>query len=510
MPGMAACHADAAALPAYNSETVAREKLRAVKAGFWRIMTCSSPLTRLAHTLGTALALALGTGAAQAVPAQAGPLATFLGALDGSPELLAAQAALEAAELQLRAARDPVALEATGGYSGVALDDRLPGAGLCADLCAVQTPPDSGGASAPTESGFQVATTLTFRPYPFGNLADLVAQRELDYELRVLELESTRAGLEARALEAALQARLAERSAALAREGVTAAAQGLHATRLRAAKNAANDRELRGAQFALFEAETVLQNARLDVGTAHLNLHSLVGDTPPPSYEALVGLAAPSPRTPLSVEQTLLQTRQAALGISAARRELLPVASASYAWNVSDYSTVTAAVESRTLQPSVGFSYQEPGRTLPASAVDGTLQLGISANISVGALDALGAAERQETAAEAGLMAAREGGALQENALRGGYTKAARDAELGRRSFENARLTYRENVTRQELGLSSPLETQTALLELLQADLERSRGELAALSALLDLYELYALSPSETLPLKTPPLETPR
>ena len=123
----------------------------------------------------------------------------------------------------------------------------------------------------------------------------------------------------------------------------------------------------------------------------------------------------------------------------------------------------------------------------------------MSATLSLGALDALSAAERQEAAAAASLTAAREGGTLQETALRSAATQTGRTAELERRSFGNARLTYRENRTRQDLGLSAPLETQSALLELLQADLERRSAELARLSALLDLYELYALPPSETL-----------
>ena len=439
----------------------------------------------------TLLLAALTTAAAQT---PAGSLQAFLKALGGSPELTAAQAAVEAAELQLRVARDPVVLEASGGYSRFELDDAFAGG-----VGAAQTPPGGSPVGTIPESRVQLATTLTFRPYPFGDVADLVTQRELEYELRVLELDSARAGLEVRALEAALQARLAERSTELAQEGVVAATRALEATRLRAAKDAANARDLRGAEVALFEAQTALQNAQLDLATARASLRSLVGSAPPPSYAALAALGVPAPRTPLSVTQTVLQTRQVALAVGAARRELLPVASASYAWNASDYSTLTASVESRTLQPSVGFSYQDPARTLPESAVDGTFQLGVSATLSLGALDALRAAERQQTSAQAALTAAREGGALQETAFRSAATQTGRSAELERRSFQNARLSYRENRTRQDLGLSSPLETQSALLELLQADLARRSAELARLSARLDLYELYALPPSETL-----------
>ena len=274
---------------------------------------------------------------------------------------------------------------------------------------------------------------------------------------------------------------------------------GLAATRLRAERGAANDRELREAEAALLEARTLSQNAQLDTESARLNLQSLVGDTLPPGETALAALQPPAVQTPVSVAQAELQTRLAALPLAAVQRALLPVASASYSYNVSDYSSVSAAIDSSSLQPQVGFSYQDPARTLPESAVDGVLSLSLSANISLGSIDALAAAERQGVAAEASLRAAREGGTLQETALRAAYTKADRDAELERRTFQNAQTSYEENVTRQELGLAAPLETRTALIELLQADLERRTAELTELGALLDLYELYALPPSETL-----------
>ena len=465
----------------------------------------TSILRRLFCGLSAVLLLGLPPVAAQAAPPAAPAAKTsltrFLGALENNPELLAAQAGVDAAELLLNAARDPVALEATGGYTRLDIDDSLTG------LRAAQAPTDPGtdpgaggvGSEAVSETGYQISTTLVFRPFPFGDTADLLAQREVELKTSQLDLANARAGLEARALEAALQVRLAERSVRLSQAGVEAATQGLKAARLRSDKGAANARDLRDAEAALFEAQTLLSNARLDAESARLNLQTLVGDVPPPSYRVLSSLTPPAPRTPLSVAQVQLQTQLVGLQISAAQREIIPVASASYAWNVSDSSTLTASLESRTLQPSVGFSYRDPARTLPQSAVNGTFQVGISANISVGALDILNAAQRQEAAANESLRAAQQGGTLQETTLRTAYTKAGQTAELERRSFQNARITYEENVTRQELGLSTPLETQTSLLDLLQADVERRSSELGTLSALLDLYELYALPPSETL-----------
>lgn len=453
----------------------------------------------LYSSLLLACLLTLGWTAAQGTDQpqrrSAAPLQTFLAALSDNPELLAAEAATQVAELQLQAARDPVALEASGGYSRAEIDE--------SKLGVAQAPTDPGGGFAegtlPT-SGFNLSTTLSFRPLPFGDIADLLRQRELELQSSRLDLRSARAGLEARALEAALSSRLAERSVALAQQGVDAATQGLTATQKRAEKGAANARELRDAEAARLEARTLRENARADAETARLNLRSLVGATPAPSFADLSALLPPAGGTPLSVAQAQLQTELAALGISAAKREIYPVAQASYNWNVSDTSSLTASLESRTLQPSLGYSYQDPGRTAPTNAVVSSFQIGVSANISVSALQVLEGVERQQAAAEEGLKAQRTGGTLQKTALNAAYGKAQRSAELERRQFANARLTYGENVTRQNLGLSAPLTTQTSLLELLQADLERRTGELTSLSALLDLFELYALPPSETLP----------
>jgi outer membrane protein len=424
----------------------------------------------------------------------AAALRRFLAALDAHPELRAAEAALEAAERQLRAAYDPVALEASGAHTRLELDEGLAGVQL----------PDLGGAALP-ETQTQLAATLIFRPYPFGDVADAVRGRELEVQSRLLELREARAGLEARALTAALQAELAERSVALAETGQKAAQRGLEAARRRLERGGATKRELREAQAALREAEALLQNARADAATARRNLQALVGDTPAPAAAVLAAVPPPDGGVPAALRRAEVPVLQAELGVVAAERALWPVAQVSYAWNLSDEAALTASLESRTLQPSLGVSYRDPGRSFPESAVRSSLTVGVSANLSVGALSALEAAARQVEAARAGLEAAREGAVLQEAALRAAYDNAARDLEGARRAFEDAELTYAEARTREELGLASPLETQGALLELLQADLGRRSAELAALSALLELYTLYALPLSEAL---EPPSET--
>lgn len=451
-----------------------------------------------------AQAAATQTPAAQTAANQTSALAsetlkTFLAALESNPELLAAQAATDAVEAQLHAARDPVALAATGGYSRVQIDESQLGA---TQVTGPGEDDGSGGFASGTlpANGFQLSTTLSFRPIAFGDVADAISQGQLALESSRLDLQSVRTGLEVRALEAALSSRLAERSVALAQQSVEAATQSLRATRLRVEKGAANARDLRGAEEALLEAQTLTENAQSDANSARLNLNSLVGETPAPSFADLASLTVPQDRTPLAVAQAQIQRQQTALGITSAQRELYPVAQASYTWNVSNSSSLTASLESRTLQPSLGYAFQDPARTAPESAVTSALTVGISANISLSALDALEALEKQQTAAAEALRAQQNGGNLQRTTLSAAYGNATRSTTLENRTFRGAQLTYQENLTRQTLGLSSPLETSTSLIELIQADLDRSSSELASLSALLDIYELYALPPSETLP----------
>lgn len=103
--------------------------------------------------------------------------------------------------MQLRAAHDPVALETSGGYSRFDLDESNP---------LVQLP---GRVGLIPESRTQLSATLTFRPIPFGDTVDLVRQSELDLEASTLDYRAALTRLEGRALEAALSAQLAARSA---------------------------------------------------------------------------------------------------------------------------------------------------------------------------------------------------------------------------------------------------------------------------------------------------------
>ncbi len=424
-----------------------------------------------------------------ALAARQAQLDTFFAALAGNPELAAARAALRAAEAQLKALRGPAQLETTAGLTSLRLKDAVTAQGLAVSQA-------EGGIPTTSE---QVSANVSFRPFPFGDVADAVRQAELAVRNSLLDYREALTGLETRALGAALNLRLAEQSLELSQEGVALAQDALAATRTRFELGAANARELRDAQVNFQEAQNFARNARENVAVARLNLTNLVGDTPAPSFELLAALPQPPTRTPLAVLRAEVPVAQAAVGVGGARREVYPTVQASYNYNLDDRSSLSASIESRTLQPSVGYSYQNPARTLPESAIRSNFTVGVSATIPLGGFDALDAAKEQLGAARAGLQASRAGAAVQRAALRSSRVQAERTLTLEQLQFRNAQADFRENQQRQELGLITPLETQQALVELLQTALELRQARQSALQALLDIYGFYALPPSEVL-----------
>ena len=130
----------------------------------------------------------------------------------------------------------------------------------------------------------------------------------------------------------------------------------------------------------------------------------------------------------------------------------------------------------------MNFSYGDPGRYF-GNVTEGSLQVGVAANISLGTLDTLEAAERQVEAARKGLESARQGTRLQLGALQRAHEAARRNVELRRLEFRDAETTLRENRKREVLGLAPPLATQGALLASLRAFLGLRRAEVAALRA---------------------------
>ncbi len=442
--------------------------------------------------------------AAQAAQQQL--LESLLVTLEDNPRYVAAQAAVDAAEAQLRAAYNPASLEVQGTYNTTDTDAD-PSAAPQVEPQQQEQPDEGGGQQIGAPNATQLSANATFRPFPFGDVRDLVRQQELALDNAILDFRETVTSLQGQALESALQLRLALQSVELANNTLEAARSGLEATQTRFDRGAANERELRDAEANFQESQNFVQNAQANLQLARLSLSTLdlgpfgnvIENASPEEVDMLLDLPQATEGLPLSVRRSQISLGQAAIGVGSARRDLIPTAQASYNYNLDDRSSLSASIESRTLQPSVGYSYQDPARSGPESAVNGSLTLSASASVSFGLFNEIDAAKDQRRAAEAGLEASQDNAELQRVSLMNTLGEAERTLELERLQFRNARRAFEENQQRQDLGLINPIETQQALVELLQADTELRQARLAALQARLDLYEFYALPPSEVL-----------
>src|SRR5690625_607687 len=405
--------------------------------------------------------------------ASAQELETFLAPLSGHPGLAAATAQLRIEEAQLQSARDPFNLSLSAGYSAFQVSDDL-----------AELPEPIRELLAPPESASQLSADLTLRPIPFGDIADLVAQSELQYELALISWRETLAGLQVNAVTTACSLELAKDSLELARAAHELALLHLRST------GADTDRELGDAQVGAVEAGSFVATAEAGVALARQALRSLVGERQPPPRQQLL-LSAPEGEA-ASVQRARLQAELARVGARNARRSVLPVAQAGYTRNVDEQNSLGISIESRTLQPNLNWTWQSTARAFPETMIDGSFQIGVSASISPAITAALRAAEAQEEAADQGLQAARDLAETERAALLNELAEADRQLDLADLLYRNAVLTLEETETREELGLAIPLETQQAALALLRAELELSQARQQQLERTLALYTFTA------------------
>ena len=418
---------------------------------------------------------------AQESTAQEG-LAEFLEPVQNHPAVLASAAALQAAQAQLEGAYSPVAASVSGGFA--AFDNEE-----------IDLDPETPGMQGLPKSGGQFSADLSFRPFPFGDIADLVEQRKLALLQAQLDYNETLTDYESQALTAALNVALARDSLKLAERSVELAQTALAATRLRFEKGAASERDVRDGEANLLEAQNFAQTAASNLDLAQLTLRNLVGEVEVPEVPDLPVVDG----TAVSVQRAQVGVELAELGKSGATRELIPVAQAGYTFNLDPENTLEVSIESRTLQPSVGYSYQKPGRQPPQTAQNGSFQVGVSANLDPSLFRAAEAARDQVAAAAAGLQAAQDGATIQRQALQSALTQAQQTLELRELRFENAQQTLEEAQKREELGITTPLETLNVLLEVLEDDLDLRTARQEVLAATLDFYAFYGVPVSEVI-----------
>ena len=402
------------------------------------------------------------------------PLLAFLEAVEDHPGVRAAKANLNAAEANLRQAFDPIALETSGGYGHLFIDDAHPNAD---DL---------------EENVAQLSASLSFRPFPYGDIADLTTRRKLDMEKVHLDYREALTNLEVQALEAASGVQLARESLTLAKQGFEVSEAALKNTQIRFDKGAANARELREAEKGLVEAQKFLDDAEANLALALLSLKSLVGDaTIPdlPEFSEPLG-------EPLEVLKAQINVDLADVSIDSANRDLYPTAQAGYDWNITEKSHLSTSIDSRTLQPKVGFSYDG---TRIDNGIDSQFSVSVSMNLSPATFDNLSFAREQKEAAKEALAAAIISSEIEHATLVRDLEQAERLLHLSEIEFNHSQKVLEETQIRQELGLSIPLETQQAAVELTEDSLDLQSARQEKLSSQLAFYKFYAIPPSEVL-----------
>ena len=436
--------------------------------------------------------------------AEAQSLETFLAAVKNNPAIQANASLVAAAQAQLDAVYSPVSATLQGNYTGASytLPDGIP------DEVADNLPDQSGG--------FSIGAT--FRPFVFGDLADLAEQRRIALEQAKLTYQQTLADLEAQALEAAANLQLAQTSLVLAQTGREIAGASLDSTRLRFERGAASEAEVRAAEERLRGAENQIQNAEAGVSLARQGLQLLVGEA---TLEVLPTLPLIE-GTPPDVKQAEFNILLANLGIGSSNRAFIPTAQASVAFPLDDEkSEVNLSIESRTLQPTVTYKYDNPKGSvgqvpipridefpeLGADEINVVYSIGVSATISVEQFNNLDAANAQLAAAQAGLIGAQDRANLTALTLSNTYQTALRGLELAKLTLSNAESTLGEARAREEAGLAVSLETDQATLAVEQANLSVFTAEIDVLKAILETYRTYAQPVSETLEPASSPSE---
>jgi len=451
----------------------------------------------VAALLATLLAgAAMGQGAAASVDVADGDqVAALLAALDGHPALEAVDALARAAALRADAVRAPIAL--SGQF----------------DLQRLQVEPASDPLPPPFDDLFEVdeasddlSVRLVLRPFLFGDLADLGDQRRLEAERADLQARETRAGLEAQAVEAALGVWLADLGVSLAEDGLALAELAEAGALRRAEAGGASALEVGRAELARREAAAALRDARRQRDLAVARSASLVGDQRLDGPFALTPVLGTTP----DVLRATLDLALADVGMRNAERALLPTLQAGYTWLLEDGGTVTVGLESRTLQPAIGYAtggaggagggLQDLAPEGTSPTVRGVLSVSLSWSFSPQAFLETEAVRQQRTAADAGLAGAVDRANLTQQALEAALLASATGVELAELELDLATLERDAVDARYAAGGASELERLQAHLQWRQAVLGHARARVDALASVLDTYTTYAIPLSEVLP----------
>ncbi len=315
-----------------------------------------------------------------------------------------------------------------------------------------------------------------------------------------LSYRQTLAVLEAQALEAAYQQQLAQDSVTAAQTGAKAAQAVLAGTQLQVGKQAVSKSGLRQAQLVFASAESQLWQAHLNLRLASANLSGLVGKKPIPIPSMPGPPSLPATAEPPAVIQARLNLQSVFTTYNQAKHTLWPVAQLSYTRHTSDNDSLSASINSSTLQPTLGYNFVNPGNTAPQNRITGEWQVSVSLTLSPAAFKGLAAAQEQLTAAKAGLAAALAQATLQKETLMGQLELADKQSALAQLKDQDAEKTLSETTEREKLGLVSPLQLLQARSQRAQSSTYLQKARLQVLGKTLDIYRYYAIPLLEVHP----------
>ena len=333
---------------------------------------------------------------------------------------------------------------------------------------------------------------LTLRPFAYGDIADAIGKAQISVELARLGYRNALTDAEAQVLTLAYQQQLATQGLELSRQAEQLALKSLEATRLRSSKGGVTPAELREAEASYAQAQEQVSSAGENLKLAQANLQSWVGTQPVQFPDPL-----PFPAEQASAEEqsSALSLEQTRIQVEGQKRSVLPVGSVAYSYNLDAENAVKLSLESRTLQPRVGYSHQSPSSA--QNALKQTLTLALSFELSTGLGSGLSAANEQLQGAQLSLEKAHQNRMLQLAGLKMRHEQAQRQRVLKTQLVKNAELALMEAQKREDLGLSSPLQTLKAVLDLSQARLAEQQSQQDVLARVLDAYRFYALPPFE-------------
>ncbi|MBF6595753.1 MAG: TolC family protein [Thermaceae bacterium] len=415
------------------------------------------------------------------------PWAQFLAPLKNYPGLQQALHGTRAAADQVDVLSSPVGFQATGGYSLLNV-----------------SPPDAGGPCRPVDpsyqpnpacfplptSGTQASLGLNFTPFLAGDIGSKVAQANATLAQTQLSLRQTLASLEAQAVLAANRVKLAQNALELAKQGESVSKLSVEATQTRFDKGGATQLELDQAQQSLAQAQANRLQAEENLTVARHALQDLVGITDPPDLPLP---ALPADTKPVGVGQAELALQKAQAASDNAQWNSYPVLQLGYTHQVSSNASLNLGIQSRTFQPSLSLTYQNPSQTVePYNRINDQFQIGLSVNFSAATFPALDAAQQGVAQAQAALDAAQRQAALQLESLKLAYAQAQRQVELSQNAYALAQRSLQDAQSREQSGLGTPLATAQAALGLYQAGLTQNQAQLNLLTSILNVYIFYA------------------